>query len=76
MKNFVIPVPIEFQKLLLPDKNLSILEFLHIIIPPIPLSTKFRKIDNYLAKDDPDPIDIQQIQQAGLPPARPVELIT
>jgi hypothetical protein len=66
--NFV-DIPIELKKLLLPDKNLSILEFLHITIPPIPLSTKFGKIDDYLAEDDPDPIDIQQIQRAGLPPA-------
>jgi hypothetical protein len=69
MKNFVIPLP--FKHLLLPDKNMSIIEFLRITILPltIPLSTKFGKIDDYFAKDDPDPIDIQQIQQAGLPPA-------
>ena len=68
MKNFV-NIPIKFQNLLLPDKNISILEFLQITIPPIPLSTKFGRIDDYITEDDPDPIDIQQIQRAGLPPA-------
>ena len=45
MKNFV-NIPIKFQKLLLPDKNISILEFLHITIPPILLSTNDNEASN------------------------------
>ena len=35
LKIFIIPVPIELIKLLQPDENMSILESIHITIPPI-----------------------------------------
>ena len=63
----VIPIPAEYQQLL-PEKNLSVLNFPPLSLPPIMLDTKLTTLDAYFSPDEPNVDDAEEIKLVPLPP--------